>query len=148
MNPDLKPGALAKDAEGTGRLNRAKRRSASRKSVEAAIAAANRRSNDALSAIREFVYNRDKGKCRAFGTPLIFGVAANVGGCEIHHIVFRSQGGSDEPDNLICLSETAHDMIHDGELAIEGDPNGDVKFTQYEYAGGSRKFLREWVSTI
>jgi len=30
----------------------------------------------------------------------------------IHHIVPRTQGGSDHPDNLVTLCRTCHDAIH------------------------------------
>lgn len=35
---------------------------------------------------------------------------------EVHHIVYRSQGGSDEESNLITLCETCHKKLHKGEL--------------------------------
>ena len=31
---------------------------------------------------------------------------------EIHHIIYRSQGGSDEPDNLVCLCREHHIEAH------------------------------------
>ena len=39
---------------------------------------------------------------------------------DIHHIVYRSQGGKDEIDNLIALCRKCHDMAHNEEL-IKGD---------------------------
>jgi hypothetical protein len=39
---------------------------------------------------------------------------------EVHHIIFSSQGGSDEEGNLITLCETCHDKLHDGEFTIKG----------------------------
>lgn len=39
---------------------------------------------------------------------------------EVHHIKFRSNGGSDEEANLVTLCKTCHDRLHDGELAIKG----------------------------
>lgn len=35
---------------------------------------------------------------------------------EVHHIVFRSQGGSDEQANLITLCHTCHKSLHDGKI--------------------------------
>ena len=35
---------------------------------------------------------------------------------DIHHIEFRSQGGSDDPENLIALCRRCHGMAHNGEL--------------------------------
>ena len=38
----------------------------------------------------------------------------------VHHIIFRSNGGSDEADNLIVLCETCHDKIHSGQIVLNG----------------------------
>ena len=35
---------------------------------------------------------------------------------EVHHIIFRSENGSDEEDNLITLCKTCHDALHRGEV--------------------------------
>lgn len=43
---------------------------------------------------------------------------------EVHHIIFRSNNGSDEPDNLITLCKTCHDAVHDGKIKLNG---GKVK---------------------
>lgn len=37
---------------------------------------------------------------------------------EVHHIIFRSLGGSDELDNLITLCEKCHTAIHDGKIVL------------------------------
>ena len=36
----------------------------------------------------------------------------------VHHIIFRSQGGSDNVDNLICLCKTCHDKLHKNEIKL------------------------------
>jgi hypothetical protein len=41
----------------------------------------------------------------------------------VHHIVFRSDGGSNSPDNLITLCETCHDDLHNGNFEIKGSPS-------------------------
>lgn len=46
---------------------------------------------------------------------------------EVHHIVFRSQGGSDEESNLVTLCHTCHKALHD--LKIRPDLSGKVKGT-------------------
>jgi hypothetical protein len=37
-----------------------------------------------------------------------------------HHIVFRSNWGSDEADNLVTLCKTCHDRLHEGEINLKG----------------------------
>lgn len=37
---------------------------------------------------------------------------------EVHHIVFRSQGGSDDENNLITLCKTCHDKLHAGQIVL------------------------------
>ena len=37
---------------------------------------------------------------------------------EVHHIVYRSQGGSDHADNLITLCHTCHQALHAGTLKL------------------------------
>lgn len=39
---------------------------------------------------------------------------------EVHHIVFRKDGGSDEQENLITLCKTCHDSLHNGSIALKG----------------------------
>lgn len=38
---------------------------------------------------------------------------------EVHHIVFRSENGSDEADNLLTLCKTCHDALHRGETTLK-----------------------------
>lgn len=49
---------------------------------------------------------------------------------EIHHKVFRSQGGSDEADNLITLCHTCHKALHDGKITpnFTGKYKGQLKY--------------------
>lgn len=39
---------------------------------------------------------------------------------EVHHIIHRANGGSDEQENLICLCKTCHDKVHEGKIGIKG----------------------------
>lgn len=38
---------------------------------------------------------------------------------EVHHIVFRSQGGSDNQENLIALCHTCHSLLHSGKISLD-----------------------------
>lgn len=38
---------------------------------------------------------------------------------EVHHLVFRSEGGSDEPENLITLCRKCHRDYHDGKIKLK-----------------------------
>ena len=38
---------------------------------------------------------------------------------EVHHIIFRSNGGSDDPKNLITLCHTCHAALHRGEISLK-----------------------------
>ena len=49
---------------------------------------------------------------------------------EVHHIIFRSQGGSDEESNLITLCNTCHTNLHNGKinLKLKGKKKGTLKY--------------------
>jgi 5-methylcytosine-specific restriction endonuclease McrA len=55
------------------------------------------------------------------------------GGCtsklEVHHIKFKSQGGSDNPDNLITLCSKHHKMLHEGKLTLNVKTHRSLKST-------------------
>ena len=60
----------------------------------------------AWAAVRRAVYERDGGLCVACGTwvpPDDF---------ECHHRLLRSQGGKDNPGNLVTLHHECHDRAH------------------------------------
>jgi len=38
---------------------------------------------------------------------------------DIHHIVYRSQGGTDDIENLIALCRSCHNKAHNNELTKE-----------------------------
>ncbi len=61
---------------------------------------------------KAYVLHRDEYKCMKCK-------AKNVK-LHVHHIVFRSQGGTNTPDNLITLCEDCHEKLHNGEFTIKG----------------------------
>jgi hypothetical protein len=60
------------------------------------------------------IYRRDGYRCTAPGCTA-------RGTIEEHHVVFRSRGGSDAPDNRIALCAAHHAALHEhGTLAVAG----------------------------
>ena len=70
--------------------------------------------NYGWSSRRETILHRDDYKCQCCGkkdTRL-----------EVHHIIYRSNGGTDDENNLITLCEECHSKIHSGELVLNKKP--------------------------
>lgn len=64
--------------------------------------------------VKAYVLDRDGYRCRS---------GQNREHCKklhVHHVVFRSQGGTGEPNNLLTLCETCHDALHAGEFVLSG----------------------------
>ena len=59
--------------------------------------------------VKQYVLQRDKHTCKK----------CNQDKCklEVHHIHFRSNGGTDSPDNLITLCSSCHDKLHQSATA-------------------------------
>jgi hypothetical protein len=64
-----------------------------------------------LAAACVLVRERDGGRCRVCGDPR---------DVEVHHIVFRSQGGGHDPENLVCLCADCHGAVHARRLWLTG----------------------------
>lgn len=62
--------------------------------------------------IRKSVYRRDHYRCALCDCD---------GGLQIHHVVRRSQGGTDYPQNLITLCWRCHAVAHGTRLPEYGD---------------------------
>lgn len=45
-------------------------------------------------------------------------ICGNPHGLEAHHIIYRSQGGSDTMENMVCLCFTCHALVHNGLIKI------------------------------
>ena len=45
---------------------------------------------------------------------------------DLHHVKFKSRGGTDEVDNIIALCRECHDEAHNGELT-----ESDLKLSMY-----------------
>lgn len=66
------------------------------------------------SSRREAVLHRDDYTCQCCGKK-----HARL---EVHHIIFKSMGGTDDEKNLITLCEKCHKAIHDGILILTKKP--------------------------
>lgn len=75
--------------------------------------------NYGFASSREHALFRDKYTCQACK-------AQNVR-LEVHHIVYRSQGGTDDLDNLITLCEDCHNGVHKGRVALNKKPRKILK---------------------
>lgn len=63
--------------------------------------------------VRAYVLHRDSYRCRHCRGK------SKDKRLRVHHVVFRSQGGTDEPDNLLTLCCTCHDQLHDGLIELK-----------------------------
>jgi hypothetical protein len=78
-------------------------------------------------AVRRAILARDQHRCRVPGcTHATF--------LDIHHVVPRSEGGSNDPGNLIGICSAHHRAAHRGELLIESGPDASP---QFRHADGS-----------
>lgn len=62
--------------------------------------------------VKAYVLSRDGYKCQC-------GQKGCTSKLEVHHIKYRSQGGSDTPDNLITLCSKHHKSLHDGKWSLD-----------------------------
>lgn len=62
--------------------------------------------------VKAYILHRDGYQCQKCKTK--------KGKLHVHHIVFRSDCGTDAPSNLITLCESCHDRLHNGEFALKG----------------------------
>lgn len=70
--------------------------------------------NYGYSSRREAVLHRDNYTCQCCGKK----------NCrlEVHHIKFRSDGGTDDEENLITLCKECHDGVHAGTVVLDKKP--------------------------
>jgi hypothetical protein len=141
--------ASPKPLPGSGRLER-RQRKAARQVVTKREERQNKRDQiEAYRAIRWAVFQRDGGRDRAFGTPLVFEGSDVATTSHAHHVTFRSHGGTDTTDNLVTLSNATHDLIHKPTrevLTIDGNADGTLSFTLKNLETGN--VIRTWESTL
>ena len=84
-----------------------------------------RASQDIPPATRRFLLRRDHGRCQVPGCRS----ARNI---DIHHIVLRTEGGSNAASNLILCCSAHHRALHRGLLAITVTAPDALVFTRLE----------------
>ena len=62
--------------------------------------------------VKSYILHRDGYQCRKCKTK--------KGKLHVHHVIFRSNGGTNTPSNLITLCESCHEKLHNGEFEIKG----------------------------
>jgi hypothetical protein len=65
---------------------------------------------------------------------------------DVHHIQYRSRGGSDDPSNLTTLCSGCHRLVHDGFMGIEGPP--DARAFLVMPTGDGSPPRERWVNSI
>ena len=95
--------------------------------VEAPRAAASRvrlkrprATQDTPPAIRREVFWRDRGRCVVPG-------CRNATYLDLHHLDLRSEGGGNDPDNLVVLCGAHHGALHRGRLRIDGKVSSGLR---------------------
>src|SRR5262245_41130667 len=76
---------------------------------------------DIPPATRRLVMRRHHRRCAAPG-------CRNATFTDVHHVVFRSEGGTHDPDRLIVLCSAHHHAVHNGAMRIEGTWSGGFRF--------------------
>lgn len=70
--------------------------------------------------VKSYVLSRDNHIC-------FFNTNKCSNKLEVHHIKFRSSGGSDNPNNLITLCTTCHKKVHDNKLSLNIKKHKELK---------------------
>lgn len=80
--------------------------------------------NYGFSSRKEAILNRDNYTCQCCGKKKVR--------LEVHHIIYRSNGGTDDESNLITLCEDCHSGVHDGTISINKKPrNMKLKYATH-----------------
>ena len=80
--------------------------------------------NYSFANTRKMILNRDNYTCQCCKGK------RKDSKLEVHHIVFRSNNGSDDESNLITLCKTCHSLLHKSEikLNLKGYKKGSLKY--------------------
>ncbi|MEN8183566.1 MAG: HNH endonuclease, partial [Myxococcota bacterium] len=78
--------------------------------------------SDGRVRLQHRIFERDGWRCAVPG-------CTSYRNLQVHHVVFRSQGGDDEPENLITLCAWHHQRgVHGGLVRITGRAPDRLRF--------------------
>lgn len=83
-----------------------------------------------LREMCRIVRKRDGGLCRACSKP-----GRRVAGSQVHHLVFRSQGGKHDARNGVLLCKTCHQDIHAKVLRPVFSASNPARTVKFERCG-------------
>lgn len=93
-----------------------------------------------FSNVKEYVLFRDNHTCQHCKGK------SKEGKLEVHHIIFRSRGGSNKQDNLITLCKTCHAGVHKGKIELK--VKRGMSFTHATFMGVMRKTLLDRLNSV
>lgn len=90
--------------------------------------------NYGYSSRREAILHRDNYTCQCCGKK----------NCrlEVHHVKFKSNGGTDDEENLLTLCEDCHKGVHDGTVTLDKKPKKKSKNLKY---ATHMSIIRSWL---
>ncbi len=92
--------------------------------------------------VKAFVLHRDGYRCQSGRKGL------HSQKLQVHHINFRSKGGTDAPSNLIALCEHCHDALHRGEFELKARRSKTQHATEMGIIKSTLKTLWDFEETF
>lgn len=86
-------------------------------------------------ALCRVVDARDKGRCRVCGRRCDPDATDMLRRAERHHIVYRSAGGQDTPENVLVLCLGCHQDEHAHRLKVDGNAETGIEIWRRDAAG-------------
>lgn len=80
--------------------------------------------------MRRDVRGRDGNQCQCCHVTVSLGYANPLQHAHVHHIQYRSQGGSTDMKNLITVCAECHAKIHAHEIQVIGANAASVRFVK------------------
>jgi hypothetical protein len=141
--------AFFKPAKGTAKLEQFDRKEERRIEKAKAADALRRAAAKDWDLVKRHVYERDLGQCRVCRVALHFKTSNPYHQFHPHHIVYRSAGGTDQPENVCVVCVICHRAEHDHRISITGNANEALTISSFTFKpDGSRELIRTWHSTV